>query len=160
MLCSILESSGIKALIPDQNTVSVQPFYSNAVGGIRIQVDENDLERAREVLANALPAGNAERGECPKNDSTANSILPWRKRFRRELRIGTGIVLILIGLVGIIVPVLPGWTPLAFGILLLAPKTRFSRWVRKWLKKIRSRVRQQKKKLTLPDQQNTIDSDS
>jgi len=89
----------------------------------------------------------------------SNSI-PWRKRFRRELRIGTGIVLILVGLVGIIVPVLPGWTPLAFGILLLAPKTRFSRWVRKWLKKMRKRARQQKKKPTLPDPQNTIDSGS
>ena len=86
--------------------------------------------------------------------------VPWRKRFRRELRIGTGIVLIVVGLVGIIVPVLPGWTPLVFGILLLAPKTRFSRWVRKWLKKMRKRGRQQKKKPTLPDPQNTIDSGS
>ena len=86
--------------------------------------------------------------------------VPWRKRFSRELRIGTGIVLIVVGLVGIVVPVLPGWTPLAFGILLLAPKTRFSRWVRKWLKKMRKRRRQQKKKPTLPDQQNTIDSGS
>jgi hypothetical protein len=86
--------------------------------------------------------------------------ISWRKRFRRELRIGTGIVLILVGLVGILVPVLPGWTPLAFGILLLAPKTRFSRWLRKLLKKMRQRVRLRKTKATPPDQQNTIDSGS
>ncbi len=159
MLCSILESSGIKTFIPDQNTVSVQPFYSNAMGGIRIQVDENDLEHAREVLANALPAGNTERDECPKIDSTANSV-PWRKRFRREIRIGTGLVLIGVGLVGILVPVLPGWTPLIFGILMLAPKTRFSRWVRELLKKMRRRARQRKTNSTPPDPQNTIDSKS
>jgi UPF0716 family protein affecting phage T7 exclusion len=81
---------------------------------------------------------------------------PWKKRFKRELRIGTGIVLILVGLVGIVVPILPGWTPLALGILMLAPKTRFGRWVRKLLKKMRKR----KTNPPPPDQQNTIDSGS
>ncbi len=69
-------------------------------------------------------------------------------------------MLILVGLVGIVVPVLPGWTPLAFGILLLAPKTRFSRWVRQWLKKMRRYARHRKTKPALPDPQNTIDSKS
>lgn len=70
--------------------------------------------------------------------------VPWKKKFRRELRIGTGILLILVGLVGIVMPVMPGWTPLALGILLLAPKTRFSRWIRGLLKKMRKRLRERK----------------
>ena len=95
----------------------------------------------------------------PKSESAANSV-PWRKRFRRELQIVTGIVLILVGLVGILVPVLPGWTPLIFGILMLAPKTRFSRWVREMFKKMRRRARRRKSNFTPLDPQNTIDSKS
>lgn len=68
----------------------------------------------------------------------------WKKKFRRELRIATGLFLILFGIVGIVVPVLPGWTPLGLGILLLAPKTRLSRWIRGLLKKMRKRLRERK----------------
>jgi hypothetical protein len=67
--------------------------------------------------------------------------LSWKKKFKRELRIATGIFLILFGIVGIVVPVLPGWTPLGLGILLLAPKTRLSRWIRGLLKTVRHRMR-------------------
>ena len=34
MLCMRLEAEGIKAFIPDQNTASMQPFYSDAMGGV------------------------------------------------------------------------------------------------------------------------------
>jgi hypothetical protein len=36
MLCMRLEAEGIKAFIPDQNTASIQPFYSDAMGGVRV----------------------------------------------------------------------------------------------------------------------------
>ena len=62
-----------------------------------------------------------------------------KKRVRRILRMATGIGLILFGLVGIVVPVLPGWTPIALGVVILAPKTRFSRWLRGWLRKLKRR---------------------
>ena len=71
--------------------------------------------------------------------------LSWKKKFRREFRIATGIFLILFGIVGIIVPVLPGWTPLGLGILLLAPKTRLSRWIRGLLKTARNRLRDRRR---------------
>lgn len=68
-----LEASGIKAFIPDQNTSSIQPLFSNAIGGIRIQIDENDLARAREVLKNELPQADRGMFECPvcKYDTVA-----------------------------------------------------------------------------------------
>lgn len=82
--------------------------------------------------------------------------LSWKKKFRRELRIATGIFLILFGIVGIVVPVLPGWTPLGLGILLLAPKTRLSRWIRGLLKKARKRMREQRRNRKTSGAKNTV----
>ncbi len=53
---SVLESAGIDALIPDEYTVGIQPFYATALGGIRIMVRTEDAERAREVLDSAVTA--------------------------------------------------------------------------------------------------------
>jgi DNA-directed RNA polymerase subunit RPC12/RpoP len=47
---SLLESEGIECFIFDENTISVHPFYSNAIGGIRLQVRESDAQRAAEIL--------------------------------------------------------------------------------------------------------------
>lgn len=45
-----LEWEGIPCFVRDEFTVQVHPFYSNAIGGIRIQVLKRDLEQAREIL--------------------------------------------------------------------------------------------------------------
>ncbi len=45
-----LEGSGIEAFIADETLVSMNWLYSNAIGGIRLQVREEDLERAMEIL--------------------------------------------------------------------------------------------------------------
>lgn len=45
-----LESAGIPAWIQDDNLVRMDWFYSNAIGGIRLQVDAADAEAAREIL--------------------------------------------------------------------------------------------------------------
>lgn len=45
-----LESAGIEAWIQDDNLVRMDWFYSNAIGGIRLQVDAADAEAAREIL--------------------------------------------------------------------------------------------------------------
>lgn len=49
-LTSVLESAGIPSMIPDQYTLGVQPLYAPALGGVRILVHAEDLERARELL--------------------------------------------------------------------------------------------------------------
>jgi hypothetical protein len=43
---SLLEGSGIKSFLPDESSM----LPSNTVGGIRVQVLEEDAERATEVL--------------------------------------------------------------------------------------------------------------
>ncbi|MDR1156527.1 MAG: DUF2007 domain-containing protein [Bacteroidales bacterium] len=47
---SLLESEGIECFMRDEMTATVQPFYSNAIGGIKLQVREGDVQRAMEIL--------------------------------------------------------------------------------------------------------------
>jgi Putative prokaryotic signal transducing protein len=52
---SLLESAGIQSWIADENLVRLDWFYSNMVGGMRLQVDEHDEATAREILDEAAP---------------------------------------------------------------------------------------------------------
>jgi hypothetical protein len=45
-----LESEGIECFVQDELTVQVNPFYSNAVGGVKLQVRESDVPQAFEIL--------------------------------------------------------------------------------------------------------------
>jgi transposase-like protein len=45
-----LDGAGIPAIVVDQYLISVQWLYSGAIGGVKIKVDESDLEIARAVL--------------------------------------------------------------------------------------------------------------
>ena len=45
-----LESEGIACFVQDELTVQVNPFYSNAVGGVKLQVKESDLNHAVDIL--------------------------------------------------------------------------------------------------------------
>ena len=47
---SKLESEGIECWLLDDHSVSVQPWASFALGGVKLQVREADLERANEIL--------------------------------------------------------------------------------------------------------------
>ena len=47
---SKLESMGIDCFVRDELTVQVNNFYSNALGGIKLQVKESDFDDAREIL--------------------------------------------------------------------------------------------------------------
>jgi hypothetical protein len=52
---SLLESAGIPAWIADEHLVRMDWFYSNLVGGMRLQVDERDEVAAREILSEPSP---------------------------------------------------------------------------------------------------------
>jgi hypothetical protein len=49
LLRSLLEASGIRAYVPDELTV----MYRGQAAGVRLQVDDEDLETARGIIANA-----------------------------------------------------------------------------------------------------------
>lgn len=46
-----LEAAGIPAFIADEHTINMQWFYSNALGGVRVQVPSRYAEQAKEILA-------------------------------------------------------------------------------------------------------------
>ena len=45
-----LQSEGIECFIADENIVNMNWFYSNAVGGVKLQVKEADVKRSIEIL--------------------------------------------------------------------------------------------------------------
>ena len=46
-----LEIEGIRAFVVDAQTAGVMPFLTSASGGVRVQVQPKDIERAKEILA-------------------------------------------------------------------------------------------------------------
>ena len=76
-----LEAAGI----PDEHLIQMDWLYSNAIGGVRVQIADKDVEAAREFLANdsRLPAPDAIDVVCPKCGShdTAPDELPRRIAF-------------------------------------------------------------------------------
>lgn len=49
-LISKLESEGIKCFLEGENTLLVDPLISNAIGGARLKVMENDVPKSLEIL--------------------------------------------------------------------------------------------------------------
>jgi hypothetical protein len=58
IIASLLETQGITAFVPDANTASIAWHLSGALGGIRVQVREKDLDRAKEVLSSMESKGS------------------------------------------------------------------------------------------------------
>jgi len=48
----LLESENIECLTKDELTIQAHPFYSNAIGGVKLQVKQHDFEKAVEFLKN------------------------------------------------------------------------------------------------------------
>jgi hypothetical protein len=46
-----LQAEGIDAWVADEFTIGMQWLYSNALGGVRLQVEPRQLLRAQEILA-------------------------------------------------------------------------------------------------------------
>lgn len=53
LIKSFLESEEIDVILKDELTVQVNNFYSNAVGGIKLCVRQDDAEKARDILTQA-----------------------------------------------------------------------------------------------------------
>ncbi len=72
-----LELAEIFCQLADENVVRADWFYSNAVGGVRLQVLERDCDAARAILQEAIPEQFAWDGEdepfvqprCPRCQS-------------------------------------------------------------------------------------------
>ena len=60
---SVLDAAGIEAVIPNEQTLGVQPLYGQLVGGVRVLVRESDRKQAAKLLDSASPVGHAEADE-------------------------------------------------------------------------------------------------
>ena len=80
-----LEAAGIPAYVQDEYLVQMDWLYSNAIGGVRVQIADDDIDAAREFLATDSPqtAPDAVDVVCPKCGShdTAPDDLPRRISF-------------------------------------------------------------------------------
>lgn len=63
------------------------------------------------------------------------------RRGGQILRFGAGAFLILAGVLGLALPILPGWALIAAGILVLAPKSRAATWLRHLLARLKAWAR-------------------
>ena len=52
VLKHILEQEGIHYFFENEITLSVAPFYTSALGGIKLKVHRNDFETVQEILDN------------------------------------------------------------------------------------------------------------
>ncbi|MBK1878565.1 hypothetical protein [Pelagicoccus mobilis] len=67
LAASVLEGSGLSPHIRDGHTIGVDWFYSQAIGGVKLEVPEGEFEKAVELLG--LPPVEEPTLKCPYCDS-------------------------------------------------------------------------------------------
>lgn len=91
-----LESEGIRTVIVNGNLIAMNWLYSNAIGGVRLKVENHDVPAAKEILALIntnefeIESSDSDWGVCPKCGSN-------RIEFVQDKR-GTAFTWLLFGL--------------------------------------------------------------
>jgi hypothetical protein len=62
-LRSVLDAAGIAAVIPNEQTLGVQPLYGQLLGGVRVLVHARDLRQAQELLQTAAAESRNNRAD-------------------------------------------------------------------------------------------------
>jgi DNA-directed RNA polymerase subunit M/transcription elongation factor TFIIS len=86
---SKLQGSGVEAWLRDEATANLYWLYSNAIGGVKVEVRDEDFERALEVLD--LPKESSELLKCPHCGSENVSI--------RQMNLWAALALIFLSLI-------------------------------------------------------------
>lgn len=99
-----LEANGIECFIKDELTTQVTPFYSSAIGGVKLQVKESDVQKSIEILKEGgyINDEDLQRQKKPNKFETATSCIPLLKYLRLELRLMIIVASTAIILIGII----------------------------------------------------------
>jgi hypothetical protein len=86
-----LEAGGVPAHVQDENTATVNWMLSDAIGGVKVLIEEEDAERAREILADEPgEVADPSRPVCPRCQSpdTSPADGPRRRSFLSMLLLG------------------------------------------------------------------------
>ncbi len=73
-----LEAYGVECFLADENIVTVNPLVTQAVGGIKLKVREEDLEKAQAIVNEAVFPEKSETDEgthCPYCGSTNTTVI-------------------------------------------------------------------------------------
>ncbi len=84
-----LEAGGIRSFIRDENTIQMDWFYSNALGGVRVEVAEADALGVGVRHDYFAPGVNAASRSCARKNSTIRGAYSGRRGQRRPLRPST-----------------------------------------------------------------------
>ncbi len=83
-----LETAGINCFLADDNMVRLDWFISNLLGGVKLMVDEADIDEAESILTQPTPesfeveaVGNYEQPRCPQCGSLDVSFEELDKKF-------------------------------------------------------------------------------
>lgn len=68
MMLQRLEEEGIRGYLKDEYTVTIDPILSNAIGGIKLMIHEEQVERAVELI-NRFEQEYKEAVVCPQCNS-------------------------------------------------------------------------------------------
>ena len=79
LLRSRLQAAGIPAFIQNEYISQMYWLYTNAVGGVTVEIDESDREAAQELLTNTSEERTASI-TCPFCDSTDTEWQDWSRR--------------------------------------------------------------------------------
>lgn len=101
MARTYLESHGIDCFVKDELTVQTYHWYSNAIGGIKLQVNEEDAQRAIALLISAgyLNQKDIEPVQAESKWRQFASNVPligkWRPEYRISFLIGSFVVVLM-----------------------------------------------------------------
>jgi hypothetical protein len=73
LIKSKLDSENIRTLLMDEKTVDSDPLISQAIGGVKLQVHNDDLDKASKIyndIRNYKTLENGDAIHCPKCNST------------------------------------------------------------------------------------------
>jgi hypothetical protein len=99
-----LEAEGIETYVQDELTIQVDPFYSNALGGIKLMVHQADVPRATEILAESglVKQNEKQPFEFLHAFSDTTHRLPWIGHLKFENRVFILVTLFVLFTAGIL----------------------------------------------------------
>ncbi len=89
VLRTLLEAEEIECFVMDELTTQINPLYSNAIGGVRLQVQQKDVAKAITVLKESgyLKDGDLKNSDTLQKLDKRTASIPFIKHLRVELRL-------------------------------------------------------------------------